>query len=184
MLKVFPFLSTLPLAAILLLGLPTLATPLRIGPTMGSGNKTIIPVELEPNNWGETILQSTPQEQIFRARITRREGRTPVIEAVFNGQQKFELIVDTGANDTVITQQMARALGVVPIGKEKFNTASTRGLELALGRVNSIAIAGATAQDLTVVIAGPELETGLLGHDFFENYDITIKQDVIEFRAR
>jgi hypothetical protein len=35
-----------------------------------------------------------------------------------------------------------------------------------------------------VAIAGEELETGLLGHDFFGNYDVTIRRDVIEFSSQ
>lgn len=120
----------------------------------------------------------------FRTKIKRRAGRTPIIEVTFNGSHSFEMIVDTGANDTVITQRMAAEMGIIPVAKLKFDTASARGVEMSLGRVKLLTVDGAAAKNLLVAIAGPELETGLLGHDFFGNYDITIKQDVVEFRVR
>jgi gag-polyprotein putative aspartyl protease len=124
------------------------------------------------------------QNQVFQAKIKRREGRTPVIEVTFNGKQQFEMIVDTGASGSVITRAMAKTLGVVTITNMKFDTASSKGVELPLGRIHAMAVQGAVARNVLVAIAGPELEVGLLGHDFFGNYDITIKQDIVEFRSR
>lgn len=121
---------------------------------------------------------------IFQAKIKRREGGTPVIDVTFNGQQQFEMIVDTGATGTVITREMAATLGVVAVKKVKFDTASTKGFEMALGRVGVMAVDGAVVHNVLVAIAGPELDIGLLGHDFFGDYDITIKRDVVEFRIR
>ena len=66
----------------------------------------------------------------------------------------------------------------------KANTASARAVEFPLGYVDSIGVGGAVAKDVAVAIAGPELETGLLGHDFFGDYDVTIKRDIVEFRPR
>ena len=95
------------------------------------------------------------------------------------------MIVDTGASGTVITQQTAAALGVVPTATAKANTASARNVEYSIGQVSSIQVNGAVVKDVAVAIApSPELETGLLGHDFFGNYDVTIKRDVVEFRPR
>jgi|SRR6476646_5729502 len=122
--------------------------------------------------------------QVFQARILRREAGTPIIGVTFNGSQTFEMIVDTGASGTVITQRMAAMLRLVPVAKLKFDTASAKGIELPLGKIHRMEVNGATAQGLLVAIAGPELETGLLGHDFFGKYDITIKRDVVEFRVR
>ncbi|MDM9379385.1 retropepsin-like aspartic protease [Chlorogloeopsis sp. ULAP01] len=119
---------------------------------------------------------------VFVAPIKRRVGGTPIIEVTFNGEQQFEMIVDTGASGTVITQPMAAALGVVPVGKAKANTASAKAVEFPVGYVNSIEAGGITVTKVGVAIAGSELETGLLGHDFFGDYEITIKRDVVEFR--
>jgi predicted aspartyl protease len=124
-----------------------------------------------------------PQSEVFAAPIKRRIGGTPIIEVTFNGGRQFEMIVDTGASGTVITKTMANALGVVTVGKAKANTASSKSVEFPIGYVDSIAVAGVTVNKVVVAIAGDELETGLLGHDFFGDYELTIKRDVVEFRS-
>ena len=124
-------------------------------------------------------------QQMFQVPIKRRASGTPVIEVTFNGTQQFEMILDTGASGTVITQQTAAVLGVLPVAKAKANTASDTGVEFSIGYVDSIEVGGALLKNLPVAIApSAELETGLLGHDFFGNYDVTIKRDVVEFRPR
>ncbi|MBW4667747.1 MAG: retroviral-like aspartic protease family protein [Cyanomargarita calcarea GSE-NOS-MK-12-04C] len=122
------------------------------------------------------------QSEVFAVPIKRRIGGTPIIEVTFNGGRQFEMIVDTGASGTVITKNMANALGVVTVGKAKANTASSKSVEFPIGYVESIAVAGVTVNKVAVAIAGDELETGLLGHDFFGDYELTIKRDVVEFR--
>lgn len=122
--------------------------------------------------------------RVFRVRIKRRAGGTPVIDVTFNGRQTFEMIVDTGASGTVITEQMAAALGVNVIGKAKVDTASARDVEVPLAYVNSISVGGAAVKGVVVAIGNSALDIGLLGHDFFSDYDVTIKRDVVEFRQR
>ncbi|WP_009634189.1 retropepsin-like aspartic protease family protein [Synechocystis sp. PCC 7509] len=122
---------------------------------------------------------------VFQAVIKSRHGGTPVIDVTFNGGTQFEMIVDTGASGTVITQQMAAVLGVVPIGRATANTASDRNVEFSIGKVNSIEVGGAIVKNVPVAIAPTaNLDIGLLGQDFFSNYDVTIKRDVVEFRPR
>lgn len=121
---------------------------------------------------------------VFIAPIKRRVGGTPIVEVTFNGRQRFEMIVDTGASGTVITPQIAEALGVVPVGIAKANTVSSKGVEFQVGYVDSMEVGGVKVNQVPVAIAGAELETGLLGHDFFGNYDVTIKRNVVEFRPQ
>ena len=121
---------------------------------------------------------------VIKVPIKRRVGQTPAIEVTFNGEQTFEMVLDTGASGTVITQEMADSLGVVPSGEVTADTASERGVRFAVGEVQSIAVGGATIQDVPVAIGGPDLEIGLLGQDFHGNYDIVIRQDAIEFHSR
>jgi len=121
---------------------------------------------------------------VFRAPILRRAGGTPVIAVTFNGTQRFEMVVDTGASGTLITPHMAAALNVVPVGQAMANTASARNVAFPLGYVRSIEVDGAIAPNMLIAVSGPELDVGLLGHDFFGNFDVTIRQDVVEFRPR
>lgn len=136
----------------------------------------------EPVN---VIADASPSSgRVYRARIKRRAGGTPVIDVTFNGSRTFEMIVDTGASGTVITEEMAAALKVSVVGKAKVNTASAKNVEVPLAYLNSIAIGGAVVKGVVVAIGNSALDIGLLGHDFFSDYDVTVKRNVVEFRAR
>ncbi|OLP16025.1 hypothetical protein BST81_23490 [Leptolyngbya sp. 'hensonii'] len=128
--------------------------------------------------------QAIARDQVYRVRIKRREGNTPVIDVTFNGRYRFEMIVDTGASATVITQQMASAMGVVPVDTATVDTASAKNVQVPVGFVDSVEAGGLTANNVAVMIANSELDIGLLGHNFFGEYDVTIKRDVVEFRVR
>ena len=134
----------------------------------------------------EAIVSNTTarNQRVYIARIKRRAGGTPVIDVTFNGRRSFEMIVDTGASGTVITSAMASTLGVSVIGKAKVDTASQQGVEVPLAYVNSIAVGGAVVKGVVVAIGNSALDTGLLGHDFFADYDVTIRRDVVEFKQR
>jgi predicted aspartyl protease len=121
---------------------------------------------------------------LYRVPIKRRAGGTPIVDVTFNGNQTFEMIVDTGASGTVITGAMAQSLGVKIVGKTKVNTASQSGVEVPLGYVDSISVGNAVVKEVIVAIGNEALDIGLLGHDFFNDYDVTVKQDVVEFRKR
>lgn len=121
---------------------------------------------------------------VFRAPIVSRAGGTPVVNVTFNGRQSFPMIVDTGASGTVITPAMANALGVVRVGETTVSTASARNVSFGLGYVNSMEAGGAIANNVLVAVSTPELDLGLLGHDFFGNYDVVLGQDYVEFRER
>ena len=124
------------------------------------------------------------QPHVFSVPIVRRAGSTPVVSVTFNGNQSFEMIVDTGASGTLITRTMANALRVVPVAQANVDTASQRNVTVPLGYVSSISVGGVTAQNVLVAVAGPELSIGLLGHDFFGGYDVTIRENEVEFSER
>jgi predicted aspartyl protease len=126
---------------------------------------------------------SPGKSKMYQAKIKRRAGGTPVIDVVFNGSKKFEMIVDTGASGTLITKPMAIDLGVRTIGRTKAKIADGSTVAFDVGRVESIAVNGAMVKNVEVAIA-EKMEIGLLGHDFFDKFDVKMKQDVIEFYPR
>jgi predicted aspartyl protease len=137
-----------------------------------------------PSNPGTQPPAKPPGNQkVFQAKIKRRDGGTPVIDVVFNGNKTFEMIVDTGASGTLITQRMASALGVRPVRTVRAGIADGSVVEFPLGIVRSIRVGGAVIQNVEVAIA-KQMQIGLLGHDFFGNYDVKIKKDVVEFYVR
>lgn len=120
---------------------------------------------------------------VFRVPIKRRSGRTPVIDVTFNGGQSFEMIVDTGASKTLITQTMANILNLTPSGNISATIADGSQIEFKTSQVNSITAGNVVAKNVEVAIA-PKAEIGLLGHDFFGNYDVKILQNIVEFHRR
>ncbi|MCC3405710.1 MAG: retroviral-like aspartic protease family protein [Microcoleus sp. PH2017_10_PVI_O_A] len=141
----------------------------------GTSNPGVQPPANQPASGGN--------QKVFQAKIKRRAGGTPVIDVVFNGNKTFEMIVDTGASGTLITQRMAAALGVRRVGTARAGIADGSIVEFPIGVVRSIRVGGAAIQNVEVAIA-KQMEIGLLGHDFFGNYDVKIKKDVVEFYVR
>lgn len=148
------------------------------------------PISPSPAQTGKIPSPATPSrtntatQGVFQIPIKRRAGKTPVIEVTFNNSQVFEMIIDTGASGTVITEEMAQSLGVEPEGEITADTAGGKGIKFSTTTVGSIAVGGAVAKNVPVAIGGPDLELGLLGQDFFGNYDVWIKQNVVEFHRR
>lgn len=126
---------------------------------------------------------SAPAGNMFQAKIKYRMGKTPVIDVTFNSNQTFEMIVDTGADGTLITRRMASALKLPITGAGEFEMADGRVVVMPLAQVRSMSVNGAEVRNVQVAIA-EKTDIGLLGHDFFDNYDVKIKQHVVEFYRR
>lgn len=126
--------------------------------------------------------ESVSNQDIFEIPIKRREANIAVIEVVFNGQHRFEMLLDTGASGTVLTPTMADTLQIELEGTTLVSTAGGV-IQAGVGKVDSIAVGGITANNVSVVIA-PNLPIGLLGQDFFGHYDLVIKQNTIELHVR
>jgi aspartyl protease family protein len=133
----------------------------------------------EKNSRQKTVLE----EGAFLVPIERRVYGTPVINVLFDGKYQFEMLLDTGATITVITPQMAETLGIEPEGIMLINTASANTVPMPRGRIKKLEAGGAVNNNITVTIS-PSLDLGLLGQNFYGEYDISIKKDVVEFRHR
>ncbi len=94
------------------------------------------------------------------------------------------MLLDTGATGTLITLPMASALRLQPIGVTNGTVADGSVVQLPVAYVKSMEIDGRIMKKVLVAIAPASREMGLLGQDFFEGYDITIKQDFVEFSRR
>ncbi|MEH1800420.1 MAG: retropepsin-like aspartic protease [Nostoc sp.] len=129
------------------------------------------------------IIAAPSDNRVFRVSIKRRFGGTPVIDVTFNDKKTFEMIVDTGASGTIITQGMANTLKLQATGTMQAQIADGSEVEFPTSKVKSIAVGGVTAHNLQVAIA-PKASIGLLGHDFFGNYDIKILETEVEFHHR
>ena len=116
-----------------------------------------------------------------RVPIVRRIHGTPVVRVTFNGSKTYDMILDTGASRTLITKAMANELEVVATERMIAATASASDVVFELGRVDSISMGDITLSNARVSI-GDSIDVGLLGNDFFNGYDITIRgrENVIE----
>ena len=127
-------------------------------------------------------VQPPTRDGIYRAKIKRRLSSTPVIDVAFNGRI-FEMILDTGASNTLITKKMAEALQLRPQGYREVVIADGSTIKFPVTTINSATAGGMPARKLTVTVA-ENADIGLLGHDFFSKYDVKIKRQVIEFQPQ
>lgn len=147
-------------------------------------NRNLQVAQAKANDSQVSSVTSQGQKRTFRARIIGRAGGTPVILVNFNGGKLYPMIVDTGASGTVITTQMAQELGVVPTGVIRAQVADGRIVEKFAGSVQSVDVAGAKAENLQISVAPPAMDIGLLGNNFFAQYNVTFEQDWVVFRER
>lgn len=123
------------------------------------------------------------QAGIYIIPIKGRRSGIPIIDVKFNNKYTFEMMLDTGASSIVITRKMAELLKVNHTESVWVSTPSSNYFQMPAGYVYSVEV-GRLAQQNSYVITSPSMNMGLLGQSFFGRYDITIKQDVIEFRER
>ena len=148
---------------------------------------TISVCGLFPEELPEEVSTSTATAGLYEIPIVKRtngEEGSPIVNVTFNDGQSYEMIFDTGATKTLITQEMADSLKVIPSARGTVIVADGREVEVQAGIVGSISAGGLELKQFTVVIAPPEAEIPLLGQDFFGSYDMTIKENVVELRAR
>jgi aspartyl protease family protein len=119
-------------------------------------------------------------------RIKRRSGGIPIIEVKMNNRVSFEMMLDSGASMTTITRSMAADLGITPahiVDRVVFSTANGKVVN-PIVYVGSMEAGGVSINRVPVAVAGPEMEMGLLGQDFMRRFDVTIRQNVVEFHPR
>ncbi len=112
-------------------------------------------------------------------KLKKSGGGGLTVDVTFNENQTFPMILDTGADATIITQKMANALKVQVIGKIPFTVANNQKVEWAIGLVDSVEVGGAKVDNVLVGIA-PERTTGLLGQTFLEKCDYKVEGDLLK----
>jgi predicted aspartyl protease len=159
---------------------PPVAPIAQATPAPSAANRAATATPSQARRTSEPVV--TPQGTL-RVPIVRRMSGTPVIEVTFNQSQTYQMIFDTGASHTLITRRMANELGVPIVGQTQANTASHSNVNLDVGEMNQIAV-GPITQSNTFVGIGDSIEVGLLGNDFYRNYDVTVTSDAVIFTSR
>jgi len=127
---------------------------------------------------------SDSNPQFFSVLIKERVGGIPIVDVMFNDEQKFEMMFDTGASNSLITRSMAATLRLAPSGWAKGSLADGSVAILPIALLKSTEIDGRLKRSLPVLVAPPSMPIGLLGQDFYKGYDVMIKENIIEFRRR
>ena len=124
--------------------------------------------------------------RIIRVPIKCRWGGVPIVEVVLNNgcAFTFDLLLDTGASRTQITQRMADLLKIVPCGTCQSMIADGSVVTFDLGWVQSLAVKTAVVCNIQIAIGDNRITYGLLGQDFLAGYDVRILENEVEFRNR
>ncbi|HSM83156.1 MAG TPA: retropepsin-like aspartic protease [Nodosilinea sp.] len=111
--------------------------------------------------------------------IQRRQGGTPVVGVTLRGAsgvQTFPMLFDTGATGTLITAEMAQAVGVAVVGETQARIADGSVVKLPIGYVDAVELGGLRREQVKVAIGG---SYGLLGQDIYGQYGIAIGSHMI-----
>ncbi|MBD2577723.1 retropepsin-like aspartic protease [Oscillatoria sp. FACHB-1406] len=142
----------------------------------------------------EAQLKAKPSEQVkadaggdinpkfFLVPIEERIAGIPLIKVKFNGRE-FDMLFDTGASKTLVSGEIAGTLNLKPVSSTQVGIADGSVVELPIVVLNSVEINGRVMHKVSAAVA-PNMPFGLLGQDFFEGYDFTIKQNAIEFHRQ
>lgn len=142
----------------------------------------------QQGNQGPVIPSTSTQTPgtLGQVPIQRRANGIAIVKVKFNQRRVFDMMVDSGASLTVITRPMAKALGITPAHiVETISVSTANGVtEMPIVYVKSIDVGGLVSQQVPVAVAGPEMDIGLLGQDFLQQYDVSFRRDHLEFHPR
>ncbi len=131
---------------------------------------------------GTCLVDSSPKS--FSVPIVGRRNNIPIVKVAFNDQYQFPMMFDTGASSTLITRSMAIKMRLIPAGFTQGTIADGSVATFAIAFVKSQSIAGRIKRYMEVAVAPPAMDMGLLGQDFFEGYNYTIRENAIEFHRQ
>jgi len=107
-----------------------------------------------------------------------------VVDVLINNKVRAQLLLDTGASFVVITEDIAKKLGI-DITKEnklaKLQVADGRQVDAKYIVLKSVSIEGVQAQDVEATImpkesAKPNIKDGLLGMSFLKKFNFKVDQ--------
>ena len=108
------------------------------------------------------------------------KGQAIVVDATINGQTPAKLILDTGADRTVIKPRVLEAAGVAltqgPTGEIRGATGTA---SVQAAAIDSLEVGGARVNRLLVIAHDIEQAAvdGLLGRDFLDQFRVSIASD-------
>jgi aspartyl protease family protein len=119
-----------------------------------------------------------------------RVGRSLVVQVRINGLREARLIVDTGADITVLSSDIARDLGLNGSGRSTSMTLNTVGgsVRADVVRVESLGVGTAEVKNVAVAVHDlPDAQAGvdgLLGLTFLDRFLVTLDAQKGELHLR
>jgi predicted aspartyl protease len=105
-----------------------------------------------------------------------------LVPAFVNGRGPHTFVLDTGASATVLSPELATALGIETTAAEPMTGAGGM-LQATTGRIGSLTVGNAALQDVAVMVAdflaelgrviGTPLD-GVLGYNFLRQFRVTL----------
>jgi hypothetical protein len=129
------------------------------------------------------VYNPVPTGKFYVIPIKRRARGIPIVEVTFNEKHRLEMMFDTGASGTLITSSTASALGLKVRGSGYATLADGRKSPFFVAPVRSV-YAGNTRPRMLMVAISNTADIGLLGQDFFGDFDIKIRLNSIELHPR
>jgi clan AA aspartic protease (TIGR02281 family) len=128
-------------------------------------------------------LTQIDQSQSFSLPIVAKNNNVPIVEVVINGRDRVPMMLDTGASKTLLTKGVAESLKLASQGKTTAKTANGNA-EFDTVKLDSLEFGPGKVTNLTVAVGDNKLNYGLLGHDVYKGYDITLTEDSVQFKKR
>jgi clan AA aspartic protease (TIGR02281 family) len=129
------------------------------------------------------VITKIEQATSFSLPIVAKNNNVPIVEVVINGRDRIQMMLDTGASKTLLTKGVAERLNLVSAGKTKAKTANGNA-EFDTVKLDSVEFGQGKVTDLSVAVGDNNLNYGLLGHDVYKGYDITLTEDSVQFKKR
>jgi clan AA aspartic protease (TIGR02281 family) len=112
--------------------------------------------------------------------VPSRAGRSLVVQAKLNGAREARLIVDTGADITVLSRAVAMDIGLLPSAVVATVTLNTAGgsVRADVFRVGTVSLGAAEARNVTAAVHdlpdAPAGVDGLLGLTYLDQFLVTV----------
>jgi clan AA aspartic protease (TIGR02281 family) len=120
----------------------------------------------------------------------QRAGRSLTVQAKLNGTYDARLIVDTGADITILSHDLARNIGILPSDINATVTLNTVGgsVRADVVRIGAISVGAAEVKNMPVAVhtmpdAPPQVD-GLLGMTFLDKFLVTLDAQKGELHLR
>ncbi len=128
------------------------------------------------------MTENPEASRSFSIPIVQKIQGVPLVEVTINGE-RTRMLLDTGASRTLITKGFRQRLQLQATGSTSAKTANGSA-NFDTVTVNSVQVGKIEISNLSVAVGNDDMNYGLLGHDVYQGYDITLREDSVVFAKR